>query len=86
MSLTYRSRAGAVPALAGLDLDVAAGSFVSVLGPSGCGKSTIIKLVSGLISPTGGAVRLGGNIIAGPQKGVSIVFQKPTLLPWKSIP
>ena len=85
VDLTYQSRAGAVPALAGLDLSIVPGSFVSILGPSGCGKSTIIKLVSGLLAPTAGTVLVNGQRVNGPQKGIGIVFQKPTLLPWKSV-
>jgi NitT/TauT family transport system ATP-binding protein len=64
--LEYRAP-GQVPVRA-LDLvgfDVPDGQFVSILGPSGCGKSTILKLVSGLLTPTSGDVRLDGEPIRG---------------------
>jgi NitT/TauT family transport system ATP-binding protein len=85
VALTYRGQAGSTDALKQLDLKIEAGSFVAIIGPSGCGKSTIIKLVSGLIPPSSGTVMLGGKPVSGPQREVGIAFQKPTLLPWKSV-
>ena len=75
---------GTVHALDDIRLDVADGEFVSVVGPSGCGKSTIMRIAAGLIAPTSGAVRVLGREIAGPAANVGIVFQKATLLPWRS--
>src|SRR6202023_1937005 len=68
-----------------LDLDVADGEFVAVLGPSGCGKSTLLKILSGLLPVSGGRGVLRGETIARPRKDVGIVFQQPTLLPWKTV-
>ena len=65
-------------ALAGVDLAVASGEFVSVVGPSGCGKSTLLRIASGLTKPTGGTVTV--------QTGkIGYVFQDPTLLPWRTV-
>jgi NitT/TauT family transport system ATP-binding protein len=64
-------------ALAGVDLSLVPGDFVSVVGPSGCGKSTLLRLASGLSSPT------DGEILADTDK-VGYVFQDPTLLDWRS--
>ena len=48
-------------ALAGVDLEVGAGEFLSLLGPSGCGKSTLLRLIAGLIRPSSGEVAFPGG-------------------------
>ena len=52
---------GGVAALAGLDLEVAAGTVHAVIGPNGSGKSTFVDVVSGLVAATGGRVELNGR-------------------------
>ena len=64
-------------ALAGVDLSVNAGEFVSLVGPSGCGKSTVLRLIAGLIQPDEGAVAFPGG-----RPEIGFVFQEPTLMPW----
>jgi NitT/TauT family transport system ATP-binding protein len=76
---------GIVRALDGIALTMADGEFVSVVGPSGCGKSTLMRIVAGLVSPTRGTVRIAGRLVDGPAPDVGIVFQKATLLPWRSV-
>ncbi len=71
--------ANGTEALAGVDLEVGAGEFLSLLGPSGCGKSTLLRLVAGLIRPSPGEVVFGGG---GRPGDVGFVFQDPTLMPW----
>ena len=66
----------------GLDLDVAAGSFVALLGPSGCGKSTLLRVVAGLDAPDAGTVKLEGGA-AGAR--IAFVFQDAHLLPWRNV-
>jgi NitT/TauT family transport system ATP-binding protein len=75
---------GVVPVLAGIDLEVAGGEFVSLLGPSGCGKSTLLRIVAGLDRQDAGEVRLEG-VAPGPEarRGIAYVFQDPLLLPWQ---
>ena len=75
---------GGVVALEGASFDVRKGEFVSVLGPSGCGKSTLLRLVAGLIERTGGTLSAYGSDISGPRKDIAMMFQRPTLLPWKT--
>ncbi len=71
-----------VEALAGIDLAVAPGSFLSLLGPSGCGKSTLLRIIAGLAPPSAGSVRYGESGLA---RHLGFVFQEPTLMPWASV-
>jgi NitT/TauT family transport system ATP-binding protein len=73
---------GSVRALDRVSMLVQSGQFVSLVGPSGCGKSTILKLVSGLLTPTSGSVLLGGQPVSGVPAGVGFMFQSDALLPW----
>ena len=78
-------------ALAGLDLEVRQGEFLSLLGPSGCGKSTALRIIAGLSEPTDGAVdwaakpapRSAAQQTDGSRIG--FVFQEPTLMPWTDV-
>ncbi|KPL51312.1 ABC transporter ATP-binding protein [Prosthecomicrobium hirschii] len=72
-------------ALAGVDIEIARGAFVAVVGPSGCGKSTLLRLVSGLVMPSEGSVRVAGEPVVGPRADTGIVFQKATLVDWRDI-
>jgi len=78
MSGVGRTFADGTAAVAGLDLRVRRGEFVTVVGPSGCGKSTLLRLVSGLDAPTDGTMRVARDRLG-------YVFQDPTLLPWRSV-
>jgi NitT/TauT family transport system ATP-binding protein len=73
------------PVLAGIDLAVRKGEFVSIIGPSGCGKSTILKLVAGLIPATSGTVLVDGMTPIHGREIMSFIFQDATLLPWRSV-
>ncbi len=84
VSLTYRLGKESTLALADATLGIDKGEFIAVVGPSGCGKSTIMKLVTGLLPPTGGEVRVAGQAVQGPIKGVGMAFQNPTLMPWRT--
>lgn len=72
------------PVLAGLDLAIPAGQFVSILGPSGCGKSTLLRLLSGLDQPCEGRIEVSGRA-PGEGDDLAYVFQDPTLLPWLTV-
>lgn len=86
VSKRYRSRDGTdTLALDNVSLDIADGEFIVLVGASGCGKSTLLRIVCGLLSPTNGAVTLGGTAINAPRDDTAMVFQSPTLLPWATI-
>lgn len=72
-------------ALEHVDLTVGRGEFVSVVGPSGCGKSTLFNVVSGLVEPTEGAVRLDGDDVTGQTGHVGYMLQKDLLVPWRTV-
>ena len=85
VGLTYPTRSGRTTALADVDVEIGEGEFVALLGPSGCGKSTLLRLAAGLLAPTRGDIALNGSPIEGPSRSTGVVFQKPSLLPWKSV-
>lgn len=85
LSLVYRARRGPIPALDELTLTIKEGEFYSLIGPSGCGKSSLLKVAAGLLPPTSGTISLGGTPVDGPRRDVGVVFQRPTLLPWKTV-
>ncbi len=72
-------------ALANATLSIGQNEFIAVVGPSGCGKSTLLKLISGLVKPTRGVVRVGGQSVKKPLKNVGMAFQNSTLLPWRNV-
>ena len=74
-----------IQALAGVDVQVPAGRFVSLLGPSGCGKSTFLRCVAGLEAITEGSLTVYGQPVRGAPEGVGFVFQRDALLEWRSI-
>ncbi|SEQ88165.1 NitT/TauT family transport system ATP-binding protein [Lentzea xinjiangensis] len=76
---------GGVRALAGIDLEVAEHEFVAVIGRSGCGKSTLLRIAAGLLTPSRGRVLVAGEEVTAPCRDVSLMFQRPALLPWRSV-
>jgi NitT/TauT family transport system ATP-binding protein len=79
-------RFGDVPALDGVDLDVARGRRLGVVGPSGCGKSTLLGIVAGLDGPDAGSVEvLGATAPNDRLASCALMPQKDLLLPWRSV-
>lgn len=72
-------------ALDHIDLTVSDGEFVTVVGSSGCGKSTMLNLAAGLIEPTSGRVLVHGEMINGPGRDRSMVFQEDAVFPWYTV-
>jgi NitT/TauT family transport system ATP-binding protein len=85
VSRTFRGRRGTVEALRGIDLDVGDGEFVAIVGRSGCGKSTLLRLAAGLLTPSAGDVTVGGVRVTKPRRDIAMLFQRPALLPWRSV-
>ncbi len=86
VSKTYSTKRGeTVHALDSINLHVRENEFITLVGPSGCGKSTLLKLVSGLVPPSSGEVRVRGQKVEEPFPDVGFVFQQPVLLPWRTV-
>lgn len=68
-----------------VNLTLQTGEFVSLVGASGCGKTTLLRIVDGLIPPTGGQVLLNGRPVSGPAPDRGFVFQSDCLLPWRTV-
>jgi len=72
-------------AVEAVDLGVSGGEFVSIVGPSGCGKTTFLNAVDGLLPIAAGSLLLDGREITAPGPDRAMVFQQPSLLPWRTV-
>ena len=82
----YRPFHGApVRAIVETSFGIRRGEFITVVGPSGCGKTTLLNILAGLVSRTTGSVLLDGTPVDGPRRDIGVVFQAPTLLPWRTV-
>jgi putative spermidine/putrescine transport system ATP-binding protein len=79
---------GDVVAVGGVDLDIAAGEFFTLLGPSGSGKTTTLRVIAGFERPDAGRVELQGvdvTRVAPSQRAVNTVFQDYALFPHMTV-
>jgi NitT/TauT family transport system ATP-binding protein len=75
---------GGVLAVDHVSLEATPGEFVSIVGPSGCGKSTLLRLIAGLLPLSDGSIAVNGLEVSEPRQDVALMFQRPTLLPWRT--
>ncbi len=78
-------RFGTRQVLQDVNLDIAAGQFLSVVGRSGCGKSTLLRLLAGLDTATQGRIRLDGTATDQARQDTRIMYQDARLLPWQTV-
>ena len=75
---------GETRVLRGIDLDIRAGEFITILGPSGCGKSTLLRIIAGLERQSGGTVAIDGrgvDALPPDRRDIAMVFQSYALYP-----
>lgn len=68
-----------------LNITIASGSFTVIIGESGCGKSTLLNLIAGLTQPSSGVILANGCEVTAPSPERTLLFQKPSLLPWLTV-
>jgi NitT/TauT family transport system ATP-binding protein len=85
VTLIYHSKKSDVHALDSISFSASDREFVALVGPSGCGKSTLLKLISGLIPPSRGLIRVNGEPVRGPTPSIGVVFQSPLLMAWRTV-
>jgi len=87
VSLTFQTADGEVQAISNVDLDIAAGDFVSFIGPSGCGKTTLLRVIADLEQPTAGTISVNGVTPeeARLHRHYGYIFQAAALYPWRTI-
>ena len=81
-------RFGDYTAVHEMSLDIAEGSFVTLLGPSGCGKTTTLRMIAGLLDPTEGEISIKGrrvNDVPIHKRNLGLVFQNYALFPHKTV-
>lgn len=85
-SVFFEARNGQpVHALDRVSLEIPSGAMVVALGTSGCGKSTLLNAMAGFLPLSSGSITLNGRAVVDPGADRGVVFQKDTLLPWKSV-
>jgi NitT/TauT family transport system ATP-binding protein len=86
ISVRFRTPDGPLAALENISAQIEPRSFITVVGPSGCGKTTLLKVLSGVLAPSGGEVCFDGRPLkqAAMTGHIGFVFQRPMLLPWRT--
>ncbi len=81
----YHTLEGETPALTDISFALNKGEFVSIVGPSGCGKSTLLSLISGLLEPEKGLIKINGKYLKESTTNVGYMLQHDELFEWRTI-
>ena len=85
VSAAYQTKAGMLPVLSDIDLQVPEGGTCALIGPSGCGKSTLLKITAGILSHVSGRVLFRGAPVDPAQHIIGFMPQNYGLLPWRRV-
>ena len=85
ISQSYILNGKAFDAVQDVNFDAYDSEFLVILGPGYCGKTVLLNMISGLEEPVDGQIRLDGEVIHGSDSRIGMVFQKTSLLPWKTV-
>lgn len=81
----YHNLEGETPAIQDISFSMNKGEFISLVGPSGCGKSTILSLISGLLIPEKGLIKINGKYLKESTTNVGYMLQHDELFEWRTI-
>lgn len=84
-AVTKSFGSNSIVAIKRVDLAINDREFVAIVGPSGCGKTTCLRMAAGFEFPTGGTVKVAGQVVQGPGPDRAVVFQQFALFPWKTV-
>ena len=84
-TIRYATGGREVLACDGVSFAVSEGSFIALVGQSGCGKTSLLYAMDGLVPLARGRITVNGSVVDGPGKGRALVFQSPTLFPWRDV-
>lgn len=84
LSYSYHTLEKETEAIQDINFSVNESEFIAIVGPSGCGKSTILSLISGLIEPSQGEIKISGKFKETSGKNIGYMLQKDHLLEWRS--
>ena len=81
----YHNMEGETPALIDISFSMNKGEFVAIVGPSGCGKSTLLSIISGLIEPEKGLIKINGKYLRESTTNIGYMLQHDQLFEWRTI-
>lgn len=85
LSYSYHTSEGETEALRDISFSMKKGEFIAIVGPSGCGKSTLLSIISGLITPKNGTVKLNGKSLKESRTNIGYMLQRDHLFEWRTI-